>query len=75
MVLSAPPALLPSVMEAVWFASPQLDEDAHLSALELAHEQQVRTAPSAAATLRRDVPRGASRTGSSRLALTMRRAL
>lgn len=42
MVLAAQPALLPSVTEAVWFASPPMDEDARLSALELAYEQQVR---------------------------------
>jgi len=37
-----PPALLPSVTESAWFAGPVLvDEDAQLTALELAYEQQL----------------------------------
>ena len=41
--LSLPPALLPCVTDSAWFAGPVLvDEDAALSALELAYEEQVR---------------------------------
>ena len=41
--LSLPPALLPCVTDSAWFAGPvHGDEDAALSALELAYEQQVR---------------------------------
>ena len=42
--LSLPPGLLPCVTDSAWFAGPVLvDEDAALSALEVAYEQQVRT--------------------------------
>ena len=41
--LSLPPALLPTVTDSGWFAGPTLiDEDAYLSAMEAAYEQQVR---------------------------------
>ena len=40
--LSMPPVLLPSITDSVWFSSQQLlDEDAQLTALELAYEQQL----------------------------------
>lgn len=42
--LALPPALMPCVTDSSWFAGPGMgDEDAALSALELAHEQQVRS--------------------------------
>ena len=41
--LSLPPALLPSVTDSAWFGSPAaFDEDAALTALETAYQQQVR---------------------------------
>ena len=41
-MLSLPPHLMPSVTDSAWFAGPvQMDEDAALSALELAYETQV----------------------------------
>ncbi len=39
--LSASPLLFPSSTEAAWFASPEVDEEAQLAALELAYEQQL----------------------------------
>jgi hypothetical protein len=45
--LSAPPHLLPSVADAIWFAAPPVDEDARLAAQELAYENQARSNPRA----------------------------
>ena len=44
-MLSLPPGLMPCATDSTWFAGPVLlDEDAALSALELAYEQPVRCA-------------------------------